>query len=64
MIKIPSWSWQEADKLKLRSCSRMGRAIEKQIQIVVRAGLKPGTSRFQVRSPFKPFDHAASAISS
>ena len=51
MVKNPNW--QEADQLAIYKRVRgveLG-ATEKQLQLVVRAGLKPGTTGFQVRRP-------------
>ena len=51
MVKNPNW--QEADQLAFYKRGRgveLG-ATEKQLQLVVRAGLEPGTTRFQVRRP-------------
>ena len=51
MIKNPNW--QEADQLAIYKRGRGVelRATEKQLQLVVKAGLEPGTSGFQVRRP-------------
>ena len=51
MVKNPSW--QEADQLAIYKRGRgveLG-ATEKQLQIVVRAGLEPGASGLLVRRP-------------
>ena len=51
MVKNPNW--QEADQLAIYKRVRgveLG-ATEKQLQLVVRAGLEPGTSEFQVQRP-------------
>ena len=59
MVKNPNW--QEADQLAIYKRSRgveFG-ATEKQLQLVVRAGLELGASGLQVRHP-NPLNHAAS----
>ena len=51
MVKNPNW--QEADQLAIYNRSwgvELG-ASEKQLQLVLRAELEPGTTRFQVRRP-------------
>ena len=51
MVKNPNW--QEADQLAIYKRVRgveLG-ATEKQLQLVVRAGIEPGTTGFQVRRP-------------
>ena len=49
MVKNPNW--QEADQLAFykHGGGVELRATEKQLQLTVRAGLEPETSRFQVR---------------
>ena len=59
MVKNPNW--QEADQLAIYKRGRgveLG-APEKQLLLVVRAGLETGTSTFQVQCP-NPLDHTAS----
>ena len=59
MVKNPNW--QEADQLAIYKRGRgveLG-ATEKQLLLVVRAGLEPGASGLQVRRP-NPLDNAAS----
>ena len=59
MVKNPNW--QKADQLAIYKRGRgveLG-ATEKQLQLVVRAGLEPGASGLHVRCP-NPLDHAAS----
>ena len=54
MVKNPDW--QEADQLAIYKRGRgveLG-ASEKQLQLVVRAGLEPGTSGFQNHSNTLP----------
>ena len=49
MVKNPNW--QEAGVLSINRCGRgveLGSTV-KQLQVVVKAGLEPGTSGFQVR---------------
>ena len=51
IVKNPNW--QEANQLAIYKCGRgfeLG-ATMKQIKVVVRAGLEPETSGFQVRRP-------------
>ena len=51
MVKNPNW--QEADQLAIYKRVReveLG-ATEKQLQLVVRAGLEPGATGFQVQRP-------------
>ena len=59
MVKNPNW--QEADQLAIYKHDRGVelRATEKQLPLVVRAGLEPGTSGFQVQCP-NQLNHAAS----
>ena len=50
-VKNPNW--QEADQLAINKCGlgvELGSTM-KQLQVVVRAGLEPGTSGFQVKRP-------------
>ena len=50
---VKNANWQEADQLVIYMRGRgveLG-ATEKQLHLVVRAGLEPGTSGFQVRRP-------------
>ena len=59
MVKNPNW--REANQLAIY---KRGRGVElgatkKQLQLVVRAELKPGASGLQVRRS-NPLDHAAS----
>ena len=56
MVKNPNW--QEADQLAIYKRGRGVelRAAENQLQVVVRAGLEPGASGFQVRRP-NPLNH-------
>ena len=51
MVKNPNW--QEADQLAIYKRGRGVElvATEKQLPLVVRAGLEPRTSGFQVRRP-------------
>ena len=58
MVKNPNW--QEADQLAIYKRGRGVelRATEKQLQLVVRAGLEPGASGLEVRCP-NPLDHVA-----
>ena len=60
MVKNPNW--QEADQLAIYKRGRgvEFRATEKQLLLVVRAGLEPGrASRLQVRCP-NPLDYTPS----
>ena len=48
---VKNLSWQEVDQLAIKNKHGRGvefDATEKQLQIVVRAGLEPGTFRLQV----------------
>ena len=57
MVKNPNWGHKEADQLAICKHGRGVelRATETQLQLEVREGFEPGTSRFQVHLP-NPLD--------